>query len=182
MPVLLARRAGLFLGIELPEPSQCVQTGQEAILASSCDDKPRQSFEAHGKWTSRKTIGVFAPTSSRDGIFRGASSEEAAIVHPLRLDELELPPEIGSDKSKHQSPLHAIVFKDSIRKGRSIRGSTTDHPVDPDYTRHVRIAGVHPANMRAAGSMIANHIVFLKEESVVSPWVCAEFRVIVHRT
>src|SRR5580698_5653761 len=131
-----ARRAGVFSGLNLPEPSQCVEAGQEAILASPCDNKLRQSFEAHGEWTLRKTKGICAATTSRDGISRGASSEEAAIVHPLRLDELELPPEIGSDKSKHQSPLHAIVLKNAIRKGWSIRGSTTDHPVDPNYARH----------------------------------------------
>src|SRR5260370_24632090 len=94
-------RCFLRLGLKLPEPSQRAEAGQKAILASPCDNKPGQSFETHGKWTPRKTIGICAAVRSRDGIFRGASSEEAAIVHPLRLDELELPPEIASNKSKH---------------------------------------------------------------------------------
>jgi len=87
-------------------------------------------------------------TTNRDNPLR---REEAAVVHPLRLDELELPPEIGSDKSKHQSSLLAIVFQNSIRKRRSVRCSTTDHPVDANYPRHVCVAWVHPANVRAAG-------------------------------
>ena len=37
---VLARRAGVFLGIERSEPSQCVEAGQEAILASPCDIQP----------------------------------------------------------------------------------------------------------------------------------------------
>ena len=78
-------------------------------------------------------------------------------------------------------PLLAIVFKNSIRKRRSIRSSTTDHPVDANYTRHVRVAWVHPANVRAAGCVIADRVVFPKEKGVVSPRVCAEFRIIVQR-
>src|SRR5579864_5386274 len=91
----------LCLRPKLPEPLQCAEARQKAILAAPCYNKARQSFEAHGKWTPRNTIGICATVRSRDGIFHGASSEEAAIVHPLRLDELELPPEIGSDKSEH---------------------------------------------------------------------------------
>jgi hypothetical protein len=102
--------------------------------------------------------------------------------HPLRLDELELPPEIGSDKSKHQSSLLAIVFQNSIRKRRSIRGSTTDHPVDANHPRHVCVAWVHPANVRAAGRVVANRVVLLKEKGIVSLPVCAEFRIMVQRT
>jgi hypothetical protein len=93
-------RCVLCLGLKLPEPSQRTEARQKAIFASPRDNKLRQSREAPGKRTPRKTVGVCNAVRSRDGIFRGAPSEEAAIVHPLRLDELELPPEIGSNKSE----------------------------------------------------------------------------------
>src|SRR6185369_16307203 len=81
-----------YLGVKLREPSQCAEAGQIAILPSPCDNKPGQSLEAHGNGTLRETIGIGAAARSRDGILRAASPEEAAIVHPLRLNELELPP------------------------------------------------------------------------------------------
>ena len=76
-------------------------------LVTTNRDNP---FRRTASGTLRKTIRIRAAVRSRDGILRGASSEEAAIVHPLRLDELELPPEIGSDKRKHQSraPRHRL--------------------------------------------------------------------------
>jgi hypothetical protein len=175
-------RRVLCLRLTLSEPSQCPEAGQKTILASPCENKPRQPFDAHSKRTPRKTIAICATVRSRYGIFRGASSKEAAIIHPLRLDELELPPEIGSDKSKHQSPLSTIVFENSIGKRRSIRGSTANHPVDAHYAGHIRVAWVHPANVRTAGCVIADRVVFLEEKGIVSPWVCAEFRIIVQRT
>ena len=37
------------------------------------------------------------------------------------------------------------------REARSIRGSMTDHPADANYTRHVRVAWVHPAKHASRG-------------------------------
>jgi len=54
--------------------------------------------------------------------------------------------------------------------------------VDANYPRHVRVAWVHPANVRAAGRMIADRVVCFKEKGIVSPRVCAEFRIVVQRT
>jgi hypothetical protein len=45
--------------------------------------------------------------------------------------------------------------------------------VDSNYTRHVRVARVHPANVRFAGRVIAD---------VVSPRVYAKFGIVVQRT
>src|SRR5215472_15291211 len=39
------------LGLELDEPLQCAEPGQEAIPASPCHHKSGQSLEAHRKWT-----------------------------------------------------------------------------------------------------------------------------------
>jgi len=37
--------------------------------------------------------------------------QKAAIVHPLRLDEFELPTEVRSYEREHQSTVHAIVAR-----------------------------------------------------------------------
>src|SRR5262245_49059682 len=80
------------LGLELAEPSQRAEPGQEAILASPCHHKAGQSLKAHRKWTLRKAIRILVADRSDDRIFRCPSPEEASVIHPLRLDKLELPP------------------------------------------------------------------------------------------
>jgi hypothetical protein len=89
------------LTLEVPEPSQCTQAWQKAILAPFGDNETRQSLEAHTKWAFRdvKTSSTFA--RSGNGIFRGAPSKEAAVIHPFRLNKFELAAEVRSDEGKH---------------------------------------------------------------------------------
>src|SRR5262245_1552717 len=91
---LVQRRTDLVpdLGLELAEPLQCAEPGEKAILASPCHHKPGQSLEAYRKWTPRKAICIRVADRSGDRIFCRPSPEEASVIHPLRLDELELPP------------------------------------------------------------------------------------------
>jgi hypothetical protein len=89
------------LNIEFPEPTQRTQPGQKAVLASPGNHKPGQTPQSHPKWPlgDVKRSGTIAP--SGDGVFSGAGSEKATVVHPLGLDEFELPPKMGSDERKH---------------------------------------------------------------------------------
>jgi hypothetical protein len=73
-----------------------------------------------------------------------------------------------------QSALQAIVFKKRHPE------AAVPYEVPrliirwiPNYTRHVRVARVHPANVRFAGRVIAD---------VVSPRVLRKFRIVVQRT
>ncbi len=70
-----------------------------------------------------------------DGILGVARAEEDAVVDPLGLDELELPPEVRADEGEHQPPIGAVVLQHSFRQQRAIRGSAPDHPVDPGRRR-----------------------------------------------
>jgi len=181
-PVVLSADLLPELGIEFAEPLQCAKPGQKAILASPCDHKTRQARETPGQWTLRKAVFVRVDDRSGDRIFRRPSSEEASVIHPLRLDELELPPQIGPDKCEHQTPFRAIIFQNPVRKQRSIRRSTTNHAVDAHYPRYVCVAWIRAANVRAARRLIADGVVFFEKESVIPSPVGSEFRIIVHWT
>src|SRR4051812_36926539 len=88
-------------GFKFRQPPQRAQPRQEAILATPCGNKSSQTLQTPGKRTPRKAECSIAIVRSGDGVFHGASSEERAIIHPLRLNELELPPEMRSDEGEH---------------------------------------------------------------------------------
>src|SRR6266849_10277759 len=82
---------------------------------------------------------------------RGRSKEDAAVA-PLRLDELELPLQVGSHADEHESTLGPIVLQDALRKQRAIAGAATDHavqPVDSNEFVFERVARIRPTSVRA---------------------------------
>ena len=102
---------------------------------------------------------------------------EQAVGRGLRLMR-----QVSTDRRQVLEVLGTPAFENFVRERLSIRRSTADHPVDANYTSHVRIAWVHPADVRPAGRVIADCVVLLKEKGVVSPPVGAEFQIVVQRT
>jgi hypothetical protein len=101
--------------LKVGEPAQGSQSGHEAILAAPRHDKPREALKAPANrtpWGCKAAALVVRPG---DRILRVARPKENAVIYPLRLDELELPPEVRSDKREHQSPIGAVVLQDSFR-------------------------------------------------------------------
>jgi hypothetical protein len=168
--------------LEFPQPSQGTQPRQKAILAAPGDNESRQSLKAQADWALGDVKHASTVTRSGERVSLVVSSEEATVVHPFRLNEFELASQVGSNEGEHQSSIYAVIFKHSIRKQRSVRGSATYHPVNANHACHVRIPWVHPTDMRPVGGLIAYWIVFLKEEGVVAVRVGPKFRIIMQGT
>jgi hypothetical protein len=64
-----------------------------------------------------------------DGIFNIACPKENAVIYPLRLNELELPAKVRSDKREHQPAIYAVILQDPFRERRTVGGSAPDHSV-----------------------------------------------------
>ena len=116
-----------------------------------------------------------------DGILGVIRPEEDAIIDPLRLNELELPPEVRADEREHQPPIGAVVLQHSVRKERPIRSTAADHTVDPGHARDGRVARVGPPDVRAAGCLEACRIVGFIQERVVPSRVGPQGRIVVDR-
>ena len=63
-------------------------------------------------------------------IFVCASPKENSIIDPLRLNELKLPPDMGSNEGEHESAISSIIFERSIGKQWAIRSSTPNHSMN----------------------------------------------------
>src|SRR5215510_15597072 len=117
------------LCLKVGEPAQGSQPGHEAILAAPRDDKPREALKASANRPLRNCKAAAFFVRPGDRILRVARPKENAIIYPLSLDELELPPQVRSDKREHQPPIGAVVFQDSFRERRAVGGSEPDHSV-----------------------------------------------------
>jgi len=75
-------------------------------------------------------------------ILRVAEAEEVTVVHPLRLNELELPAEVCTDEGEHQPAVLAVVFQHALVQRRTIRSAAADHAMQPDHARDGCVARV----------------------------------------
>ena len=116
-------------------------------------------------------------------VFLLGRSKEDAGVDPLRLDELELPLQMGSHEDEQSSPLGPIVLEDAFRKRRAIAGATTHdavQEVDSNEPVLERVSRIRPADVRADGAAQASRVVIVVKEVVVATGVGAALvRVIV---
>src|SRR5260370_7818769 len=92
-------------------------------------------------------------------VFLRRLPEEDAAVDPLRLDELELPLQVGSHEDEHNSPLGPIVLEDALRKRRAVAGAATDHamqPVDSNEFLFERVPRIPPPDVRPPRALHAS--------------------------
>jgi hypothetical protein len=68
------------------------------------------------------------------GVSCVACAEEDAVVHPLGLDELELPPKVSADEREHQAAVLPVVFEGPFGQWRTV-GSSGSTPEPPAETR-----------------------------------------------
>ena len=59
-------------------------------------------------------------------LIAGSAIKELRLVHPLRLDELELAFQTGSDEDERQSSFGAVVLKDPRRQDRAVARSLSE--------------------------------------------------------
>ncbi|MFF4671956.1 hypothetical protein ACFY1C_19175 [Streptomyces sp. NPDC001279] len=102
MPPMVVRRTGGPVVPQIAEPAQGAQARQEAVLAAAGDDEPRQRGQAPAHRPPGNGEAAAAVVRPGDGVFGIARAEEHTVVHPLGLDELELPPQVGPDEREHQ--------------------------------------------------------------------------------
>src|SRR5262245_60743671 len=117
------------LCLKVGEPAQGSQSGHEAIFTAPRDDKTRDALKAFANRAPWNCKAAAFFVRSGYGILSVARPKEDAIVYPLRLDELELPAKVRSDKREHQPSIGAVVLKGSFREWRAICGSAPDHSV-----------------------------------------------------
>src|SRR5277367_989324 len=75
---------------------------------------------------------------------------------------------MSADECEHQSTVDSIILQNSFWKERAIRSAAPNHSMDANHARHGRVPRVHSADMRSAWRLIANRIVLLKGECVVT--------------
>src|SRR6185503_2367503 len=100
------------LSFKFGEPTQRSQSRHEAIFAAPRDDKLRNALQTFSNWFSRQGKTHFV--RSNDRIFISTCSKENAIIDPLRLNKLELAPNVCADKGEHQSTICSIIEGDSF--------------------------------------------------------------------
>src|SRR5215471_6878502 len=74
------------------------------------DDERRQALQAPADRPPGNREAVALAVRPDDGILGIARANEDAVIYPLRLDELELPPEMRADKGEHQPPIGAVIL------------------------------------------------------------------------
>src|SRR5262249_29159332 len=99
-----------FLCLKVGEPAQGSQSRHKAIFTAPRDDKSREALKSSANrspWDCKAAAFVIG---AGDGILIAARPKEYAVVYPLRLDELELPAKVRSDKGEHQPPIGAVIL------------------------------------------------------------------------
>src|SRR5215469_2083907 len=86
------KRSGL--AFEIAEPSQRGEAREKTIFAAARYDEARHVLELAPYRPARNGDGGRTVEPGGGYISFGAAAEEGAVVHPLRLNELELPPEV----------------------------------------------------------------------------------------
>ncbi|WP_369354796.1 hypothetical protein [Streptomyces sp. cg2] len=58
---------------------------------------------------------------SGDRVLGITGAEEHAVVDPPGLDELELPPQVGSDEGDQQAAVGSVVLQNTVGQWRAVR-------------------------------------------------------------
>jgi len=106
----------LILRLQISQPAQGAEAGEEAVLTTTCDHELRQALKWLSDWPLRyiESPGTVDGPSNR--IFLRRSTEERTIVHPLGLNKFELTAEVCADKRKHDSAIYSVIFQDAFKQ------------------------------------------------------------------
>src|SRR5215218_5796400 len=89
------------LCIEIRQPVQRSDAGEEAVLAPLRAHKPGYALQAPADRALGDGKSAGAVVGSGDQVLLVAETREVAVVMPLRFDELELPGEVCSHPEEH---------------------------------------------------------------------------------
>src|SRR5205823_10974948 len=106
------------LRLQIGEPAKGAQSGHEGVFTAPGDHEPREPLKSSGNRAAWNDEAAGVQMRSDDRILGVAATEEDAVPDPLRLNELELPPEVRSDEREHQPAIGAVVLEDSFRQVR----------------------------------------------------------------
>src|SRR5947207_7169387 len=149
------------------EVAKGLEPRQEAILAALCNNEPRQALQTPANGTLGYIKRPIANARSRDRVFLLAASEETGAIHPFRLHEFKLAPQMRADKSETEAALNTVVIEDAVRKWRTVRGSATNHAVDANHTCNIRVAGIHPTDVGTERCLVGDLRSILSNDSDV---------------
>ena len=91
------------LGVEIGQPSQRLQPGHEEVFAAAQSHELRQSLEAPADGLLRDGEDARPPVGPNERISLGGRANEGALIDPLALDELELPPQVCADEEEDKA-------------------------------------------------------------------------------
>src|SRR4051794_22279502 len=99
-----------------------------------------------------------------------AEAERVAVVHPERLDGLELAPDVGLEADEDQPAVLAVVLAGAGRQQRAVGAAPADDAVafdEPAAEEAGRVARVGPADVGPVRAAQAERVVRVAE--VVDP-------------
>ena len=105
--------------VEVGQPAQGPQSGCKEIFTAARDNKLRQISQAATDRLCRDRELTGLASLPGYWVAFALRAEEAAVIHPLGLHELELPTQIRSGEDERQSPIDTVIFQDSRRKQRT---------------------------------------------------------------
>ena len=82
-------------GVEVADPAQSPQPGQEAVLATAVDHERGQAGHAAADGFARHGDLVVLVVGGDQGVVFVGGADEFAVVGPLGLDEFELARQVG---------------------------------------------------------------------------------------
>jgi hypothetical protein len=90
-------RAPLSILTQMGEPSQRTQSGHKTVFTAPDGNEVRQALKTASDWPLRNSEHAVAFIVTDEGILFRSVTDKIPIGHPLRLHELELPPQVRAD-------------------------------------------------------------------------------------
>jgi hypothetical protein len=162
--------------IEIGKPAQCPQAGHEAIFSAAIDDEGGQPLKVESDWLLWD--GEFtAIDAAHQWVLFGWCADELAVVHPLPLDELELPVKVPPDKGEYEAAVGAVILQDAGGQRCAIVDASPNHAVQAHCIDDDRVAWVRPLDVRAERAFEVTRVV-AEHVGVVAFWVGTKFRIV----
>src|SRR3712207_4579230 len=112
---LFRSRVLSVLRVQVGDPAERRQAGHEAVLAAPIDDEAGDVGQASPDRALRDGEAAVAIVRADQRVRLARRTEEAAVVHPLGLDELELPRGVRADEREHDPAVGAVVLEYAVR-------------------------------------------------------------------
>src|SRR5512140_3781579 len=131
-------------------------------------------------WLRRIDEVVSAIASADDWIGTHSLRYEVAVVHPLRLDEFELPSWICVNESQDDAAILPVILRGVLGQHGSVGRATSQQAVQPSFGHRVlkSIAWIDTPDVTAYRSLLTVQVVFEIREVVVTLGIGDDRRIV----